>query len=545
LVGFEERLCVVAPVFSGLAMSDQESTRLIEVVRGLADKVRRLREQYRDRHLGEEGTKAALISPLLQALGWDIQNPDEVFYEFRHNPKDNPVDYCLRLMRESRLLIEAKGLGEDLDDWKWRNQVLSYATAAGVQWCVLTDGDEYRIYNASALVPADLKLLCQVKLSDGRDGEAAKVLSLMSRSNMSGPKLNELWERFHADRRVKDTFRELVDTVDRKLVSLIRKRASDLSTKEIAASIRRLDIRIEAPESPTKPPKTTLPPGDGGRVRGGVTLADLIAAGTLTPPLKLFRKYKGTRLEATLLPDGNVEFQGQRYGTCSAAAEAARKSITRKRLNTNGWSFWQYQGADGKTLTLGDARKQFAQSRSKLVGGREEGMPLLRALRTHGQKDQENRPERYDLRKKFWDGLLSHPKAKTTRHANVSPAECGWIAAGSGVRGLPFVYAIKQAEGRVELYIDRGTGKTAENKRMFDWLHKHKNEIEQAFGGELSWQRLDDKQGCRIAHTLTVGGYRSDESKWPQIQDAMIEAMGRLEKALAPHLEKLKTELTS
>jgi hypothetical protein len=41
------------------------------------------------------------------------------------------------------------------------------------------------------------------------------------------------------------------------------------------------------------------------------------------------------------------------------------------------------------------------------------------------------------------------------------------------------------------------------------------------------------------------GGYKSDEAKWPAIQDAMIDAMGRLEKALAPHLEKLKTELTS
>jgi hypothetical protein len=41
------------------------------------------------------------------------------------------------------------------------------------------------------------------------------------------------------------------------------------------------------------------------------------------------------------------------------------------------------------------------------------------------------------------------------------------------------------------------------------------------------------------------GGYRSDESKWPEIQDAMIAAMARLEKALGPHLEKLKMELAS
>jgi hypothetical protein len=54
------------------------------------------------------------------------------------------------------------------------------------------------------------------------------------------------------------------------------------------------------------------------------------------------------------------------------------------------------------------------------------------------------------------------------------------------------------------------------------------------FGGKLSWERLEGKQGCRIAY-ITTGGYKSDESKWPAIQDAMIDAMIRLEKALAPY----------
>ena len=109
------------------------------------------------------------------------------------------------------------------------------------------------------------------------------------------------------------------------------------------------------------------------------------------------------------------------------------------------------------------------------------------------------------------------------------------------MKGLPFVYAIGQHEGRVELYIDRGTGTVAENKDIFDRIHRHKEDIEKTFGDQLSWERLDDKQGSRIAYTTTAGGYRSDESQWPAIQDAMI----RLEMALAPRLEKLKTELTS
>ncbi|HMF19383.1 MAG TPA: DUF4268 domain-containing protein [Gemmataceae bacterium] len=87
------------------------------------------------------------------------------------------------------------------------------------------------------------------------------------------------------------------------------------------------------------------------------------------------------------------------------------------------------------------------------------------------------------------------------------------MAAGSGVRGLPFTYIIRQKECQVELYIDRGVVRIEENKRIFDRLHSHKKEIGGAFGGELSWQRLDEKQGCQIASIITVGGYRTHESK--------------------------------
>jgi hypothetical protein len=61
----------------------------------------------------------------------------------------------------------------------------------------------------------------------------------------------------------------------------------------------------------------------------------------------------------------------------------------------------------------------------------------------------------------------------------------------------------------------------------------------------LSWQRLDAKRSCRIAYTITLGGWRSEESKWPEIQDAMIDGMVRLEKALKPQIANLKMEFVS
>jgi hypothetical protein len=274
-------------------------------------------------------------------------------------------------------------------------------------------------------------------------------------------------------------------------------------------------------------------PGRKGRRRSrvdlGITLADLTAAGVVTIPLRLFRKYKGQPLEATLLPDGKVEFRGVQYDSCSSAAEAACMAVSGQRRSINGWDFWQYRERAGNRLSLGDARRRFVTTK----GGQ------------HATADEEEQPERYGLRLKFWQALLSRPKAKDTRHANVKPGEYVRLGAGSGVRGVPFVYAIGQREGRVELFIDRGGGTAAENRDIFDRIHRHKEEIEKAFGGPLAWERLDDKQGCRIAYTTTAGGYRSEESQWPAIQDGMIDAMARLETALAPHLAKLKTQLAS
>jgi hypothetical protein len=165
-------------------------------------------------------------------------------------------------------------------------------------------------------------------------------------------------------------------------------------------------------------------------------------------------------------------------------------------------------------------------------------------IREKEQKGRQERAERYDLRKKFWQALLARTSGRTPLHANISAGEYHWIGTSSGVRGLNLNYTIRQDEGTAELYIDRGPDAET-NKRIFDFLRNHKAEIEQVFGGELSWQRLDDKRASRIAYTTLLGGWRSEESGWPGIQDAMIDAMIRLEKALAPQLAKLKSEVLS
>ena len=63
--------------------------------------------------------------------------------------------------------------------------------------------------------------------------------------------------------------------------------------------------------------------------------------------------------------------------------------------------------------------------------------------------------------------------------------------------------------------------------------------VEDVFGEPLDWQRLDERRACRIRYLIPGGGFR-DRDRWPETQEAMIEAMVRLEKALKPQIRRLK-----
>src|SRR5688572_12418857 len=147
-----------------IQMAKSTRQNLTNVLPKLRKRIQRI--QNRSENVGEQNTKAALIDPLLAALGWDVEDIDEVSREYRRKSQDNPVDYALFMLRSPRLFVEAKGLEKDLSDRKWISQVLGYATVVGVEWCVLTNGDEYRLYNAHAPVDVEQKLFRVVRISN-------------------------------------------------------------------------------------------------------------------------------------------------------------------------------------------------------------------------------------------------------------------------------------------------------------------------------------------------------------------------------------------
>jgi hypothetical protein len=361
-----------------IEMTNSAHQSLTSVLPKLGKRIQKI--QNRNENIGEQNTKAALIDPLLAALGWDVEDIDEVSREYRRKSQDNPVDYALFMLRSPRLFVEAKGLEKDLSDRKWISQVLGYATVVGVEWCVLTNGDEYRLYNAHAPVDVEQKLFRVVRISESDQEEyILETLELLSKEKMGDNLLNVLWKAHFIDRHVSRTLGELLQNDDGSLIRLIRKRTLELTPAEIRESLKRADIRIDFPvvsvstqSSSRKVDDELTPPlrlskrrRKAGRssTYPGVKVSDLIRTNVVEPPLKLERTYKGAHLEAEIQPDGTIVFDGETYRSLSLAASFARKSIIgapegRKYPQTNGWAFWKYHDKETGNLEEIDVLRQ-------------------------------------------------------------------------------------------------------------------------------------------------------------------------------------------
>ena len=165
-------------------------------------------------------------------------------------------------------------------------------------------------------------------------------------------------------------------------------------------------------------------------------------------------------------------------------------------------------------------------------------LTLIAGASEESKRDTEEEQERYILRRQFWRQLLERAKERTPLHANISPRSVASLYA-TVKSGVYLQYTIRRYDSSVGLYIDRGNEN--ENLEIFQALENVKEEIESAFGEPLEWKLLDGRRLCRIVKPLSQGGYRNEAEDWEGIQDAMIDAMIRLNDALEPHIEMIVT----
>ena len=213
-------------------------------------------EKHRKSDLKEYPTRTIFVDPMLDALGWDIRDPDEVELEYP-TIDGKSVDYAPKINRKPVLFIEAKGLNDPLTDVKSITQVVGYAANAGVEWCVLTNGVTYKVYRSTEKAAAPDKLLFEISL-DPKDTEGMSIQQVadqfarFSRDAMAKGVLDEIGEQIFITGKVRKALDRLFIEPTNTFIRLVRSTIGDDSIKPIQVknALKRLWGQTSAVEAP-------------------------------------------------------------------------------------------------------------------------------------------------------------------------------------------------------------------------------------------------------------------------------------------------------
>ena len=123
-----------------------------------------------------------VIDPIIRALGWKTENPDECMVEWpRGKKRVRWVDYAFFLDRHADhpvMIIEAKGMGKVAT--RPETQISKYIKGrkpSVLKRGVVTDGNALHIYNLQAAESWAKKHIETVKISEGSTRQNAKLLN--------------------------------------------------------------------------------------------------------------------------------------------------------------------------------------------------------------------------------------------------------------------------------------------------------------------------------------------------------------------------------
>jgi len=213
-------------------------------------------DKFHRTSLKEYPTRTIFIDPLLQALGWEVRDPEEVELEYP-TIDGKSVDYVPKINRKPVLFIEAKPLNDSLTDVKSITQVIGYAANAGVEWCILTNGITYKIYCSTEKAEAPDKLLFEISL-DPKETEGMSIQQVanqfarFSREAMAKGVLDQIGEQVFTTGKIRKALDKLFIDPPNSLVKLIRSIVKDDSIKpiQVKESLKRLWLQTSGNEIP-------------------------------------------------------------------------------------------------------------------------------------------------------------------------------------------------------------------------------------------------------------------------------------------------------
>jgi predicted transport protein len=192
-------------------------------------------DRFRRDGLKETPTRTIFVDPILEALGWDVRDPDDVQLEYP-TIDGKSVDYALKINGKPLLLVEAKGMNDSLGDVKDITQTTGYAANDGIVWCILTNGVRWRVYRSIEQCPAPEKLMYEVSYDpvdlDGMSLEqVADKFRRFSRDQMAQGTLDALGEQTFTDGKVRKALQLLTTDAPKALLRLVRDNSGDTTLR--------------------------------------------------------------------------------------------------------------------------------------------------------------------------------------------------------------------------------------------------------------------------------------------------------------------------
>ena len=159
-------------------------------------------------------------------------------------------------------------------------------------------------------------------------------------------------------------------------------------------------------------------------------------------------------------------------------------------------------------------------------------------------KSTEDSPERYEIRKKYWAFALPYIQEKFGEggtFSNVNPSISNWISGFFGVGGFNVTCTANYDCARVQFYL--GKSDREKNKEAFDYLYKHKAEIEEKLGEQIKWERADDYKASYMTYEL-AGVSVTNETDWIRMAKFHAEWSKKFCDVMLPILKEIYPSVT-
>jgi len=194
----------------------------------------------------EADVSSKFILPLLDILGWNISNINEVKEQRR--TLSGPADYTLAINKKLRLVVELKKFTELLDGHRivrgrketFPEQATRYAWHLKVEWVVLTNFKEIRLYNSYYKNPTD-GLRLQIRYTHFYSD--FDKLWLLSRQSVESGELDKI-ERKAERKNIDEAVLEGLLEIRRLLSENIRVNNPSLALQSIRENVQKIMDRL-------------------------------------------------------------------------------------------------------------------------------------------------------------------------------------------------------------------------------------------------------------------------------------------------------------